>query len=210
MPKMKISGEKFNLIKQKYLARAAHEDELIKTLGPAGIARRDEFLLPVGLEVAEYLQALIIAAKSQYAVEVGTSYGYSTLFIAHALSKTGGRLHTFEIDAEKQKYAKNEIDAAGLGDFVEFHLGDAVQKLPKLQNGIDFVLLDVWKELYIPSFDIVFPKMKRRGILLADNMLLPPVHIEDAQIYRKHVRAQKGLEACLLDIGAGIDVMVKN
>jgi predicted O-methyltransferase YrrM len=200
----------FEVVKLKYLTRAADEEALMKQLGSAGMARRDEFLLPIGLEVAEFIHSLIIASKAKYAVEIGTSYGYSTLFLANAISKNGGKLHSFELDVTKQNYAKTQIEAAGLGQYVEWHLGDATQELPKLSNEVDFVLLDIWKELYIPCFDIIYPKIKAGGILLADNMLAPKIHQQDAELYRTHVRGHKDIEAVLLNIGAGIDLVVKS
>jgi predicted O-methyltransferase YrrM len=78
--------------------------------------------------------------------------------------------------------------------------------LRTLPGPFDFVLLDVWKDLYLPCFDLVHPKLAPGGVIIADNMLLPQSVRPQADAYRAHVRKAGDLDSVLLDIGNGIEV----
>ena len=150
------------------------EREVWQSVGPDAVfARRDEFLLHVGEEPARFLHALAAARRAKRILELGTSYGYSTLFLADAARTTGGTLVTLELNAGKQAHAKQEIEAAGLGDHVEFHCGDAVALLPTIDGPFDFVLVDLWKDLYVPCLELFYPKLAENAVIAADNMLQP-------------------------------------
>jgi len=87
---------------------------------------------------------------------------------------------------------------------------DGVSALARLKSGpFDFVLLDVWKDLYLPCFELVHPKLAPGGIIAADNMLLPEIVRPQAEAYRKRVRAAGDLDSVLLDIGNGIEISRK-
>jgi predicted O-methyltransferase YrrM len=190
-----------------YEARIAREAEVQRTLVPADFGRRrDEFLLPVGPETAQVLDILIRAQKPKTLVEVGTSYGYSTVWLANAARAVGGRLHTLELAREKSDHARANIERAGLKDSVAFHVGDARELLAGLDGPFDFVLLDLWKDLYIPCFDIMQPKLSPGAFVIADNMIEPIQARADAEAYRRHVRAQPDMTSVLLPIGSGIEV----
>src|SRR3546814_15703944 len=70
----------------------------------------------------------------------------------------------------------------------------------------DFVLIDLWKDLYIPCLDRLHPKLAAGGMILADNMIFPPENEENAQAYRRHVRSLGDFDSVLLPIGAGVDL----
>lgn len=199
-------SEAFERVLQGYLARAADERSLAEREGPAIVARRDELLLEVGLETAALLQALIIGRGARHIVEVGTSYGFSTLFLAQAAARTGGRVTTFELSADKQAYARERLQEAGLAGHVEWRCGDAVELLPWAEDGIDFVLIDLWKDLYVPCLEILHGKLADGAIVVADNMLQPEMARADAETYRAAVRARPDLLSVLLPIGSGIEV----
>src|SRR5438094_8320805 len=91
----------------EYEQRRVEESELMRSGDMAELMlRRDDFLLPVGPEAAEFLHALVIARGAIRLRELGTSYGYSTLFLADAARRTGGRLITMELDPRKHAYAR--------------------------------------------------------------------------------------------------------
>ena len=79
----------------------------------------------VGYETAIFLNTLVKSAKSKTILELGTSYGYSTIFLAEAARANGGQVITLEIHSEKIEYAKEKVREAGLSDFVDFRKGDA-------------------------------------------------------------------------------------
>ena len=168
--------------------------------------RRDEFLLPVGSEVGHLLHALIVARKAKRIVELGTSYGYSTLFLAEAARQTGGKVLTFEIADDKQASARKSIGQAGLGDHVEWNLGDAVTLLEETPGPFDFVLVDLWKELYVPCFERFYPKLADHALVASDNMLEPAVFREDAEAFQTMVRSKPDIQSMLLPLGSGLEL----
>jgi predicted O-methyltransferase YrrM len=168
--------------------------------------RRDEFLLSVGRSSAQLLSILAKAAKPKIILEVGGSYGYSTIWLAEAANSVGAKLISLEIYPEKQRYARNAIAKAGLQGVVDFRLGDASESIPALPGTFDFVLLDLWKDLYIPCFDLFYPKLSPGAFVIADNMIYPERSREHASQYREYVRAKPGVESILLPVGGGLEV----
>ncbi len=174
---------------------------------PAGFhRRRDEFLLAVGPEVGRLLHALIIGRGAKRILELGTSYGYSTAFLADAARHTGGRVFTMDLAANKQQYARAQLDEAGLLPQVEWMLGDATQMLKTLDGPFDFVLVDLWKDLYVPCLELFYGKLAQNAVIVADNMLFPERVRADAEAYRAAVTAKANLQSVLLPIGNGIEL----
>lgn len=198
----------FQAVLDAYNARAAREGEYWASAPPSVdlLAEREKFLLEVGEEVGRFLHALIIARGARHVVEVGTSYGYSTLFLADAVRRTGGRLVTLELATEKQDYARAQLEKAGLAQHVDWRVGDALDLLGTLDMPMDFVLLDLWKELYVPCLELIHPRLAKGGIIAADNILFPEIVRPDANIYRAAVRGIEGMTTTLLPIGQGIEL----
>jgi predicted O-methyltransferase YrrM len=170
------------------------------------LRRRDEFLLEVGEAVAALMHILVREAKAKTILEVGTSYGYSTVWLADAARATNGNLITMDVNAKKQAYARGMLERAGLAKYVVFRCGDALELIDEMKETVDFVLIDLWKDVYIPCFDRVIKKASRGAIIVADNMIFPPDNQAMAAAYREHVRRQPGVESVLLPAGHGIEV----
>jgi predicted O-methyltransferase YrrM len=197
----------FEVVVGEYKARAESESKLIHGLTVAEIIRRsDEFLLPIGIATATLINILIKESKCRKLLEVGTSYGYSTLWLAEAARATEGQLVTLELQATKAEHARAQIARAGLAEQVEFRIGDALATLKDLTGPFDFVLIDLWKHLYVPVFDLVYPKLAPGAIIVADNMITPEGARADAIAYRRHVRAARHMTSVLLPVGSGIEV----
>ena len=203
-----MMDESFNRVLEFYNARAAREEEQRKRRVPVEdpLKERDRYLLHVGEEVARTLHSLIVARGAKHILELGTSYGYSTLFLADAARATGGRLATLELSAEKQEYARSQLDQAGLSQHVDWLQGDAIDLLAKLDGPFDFILVDLWKELYVPCLELFLPKLAVGAIVAADNMLYPEIVRPEAEAYRAAVRTKPGLQSVLLPIGQGIEL----
>jgi predicted O-methyltransferase YrrM len=193
-----------------YESRAEEEGRIIGTLDYGDFyVRRDDFLLSVGRRTATVLNIIAKEAEAKTILEIGTSYGYSTIWLADAARETGGRVTTLELVPEKADYARQQVARAGLAEHVDFRIGDARASIAALDGPIDFVLLDLWKELYIPCFDLVFPKLRSGAIVAADNILEPPSSRPHADAYRAHVQGHRGLETVLLPIGSGVEITRK-
>jgi predicted O-methyltransferase YrrM len=198
---------KIEAVLEQYHERIEAENALQQSLPiEEGMKRRDEFLLSVGVETAIFLNTLAKSAQSKVILEVGTSYGYSTVWLAEAARANGGIVITLEYDAQKAAYARQKIEEAGLLDFVVFKVGDARETITEITEGVDFVLLDIWKELYLPCFDLFYPKLNKNAWVLADNMIFPPHSRPEATAYRQHVKATNAFDSVLLPIGSGIEL----
>ena len=194
-------------ITQEFEKRSEKEWDEIRRMETAEWQRQmDRFLLSVGPATAQLMNLLIKEAKAKTVLEVGSSYGYSTVWLAEAVRETGGTVISLEIHPEKQKRARDSIERAGLRGFVDFKLGDARESIRKLTQAIDFVLLDLWKDLYIPCFDLFYPKLKPGALIVADNMIFPESSREDAAAYQKYIRTKPGIQSLLLPVGFGIEL----
>jgi predicted O-methyltransferase YrrM len=191
----------------EYHVRTEQENALMKSLSSEDFDTRiDEFLLPVGPQTGQLLHLLIQQAECKTVVEVGASFGYSTIWFADAVSQHGGKVISLELDAKKQDYATNMLQKAGLLEFVEFKNGDALDSLADISDPIDFVLLDLWKRFYIPCFDLIYPKLADGAMIAADNMRYPASVRETADSYRNHVKSHDKMDSVLLSVGSGIEL----
>lgn len=194
----------------RYEGRLAQDLQRMQALGPTeGYKVRDSFLLPVGPEAGRLLHALVLAQRPKRILELGTSYGYSTLFLADAAKAVGAQVVTMELAADKQAHARSELESAGVADVVDFRLGDAVAMLNADPGPWDFVLLDIWKELYVPCLEALYPKLSAEGIIAADNMIEPEMARPEVRAYRAAVRAKGDLQTTLLPVGSGLELSVR-
>ena len=167
-------------------------------------ALRDRFLLAVGPESGQLLNILARSLSAPHILELGTSYGYSTIWLAEAARATGGRVTTMELHDYKSAHARGMAEKAGLADHVDFRVGDAVEMLRALAEPVDFVLVDLWKELYVPCLEAFYPRLTAGAMVVADNIIRPGK--EGALNYVKAIRAKPGISSVLLPVGAGLEI----
>jgi predicted O-methyltransferase YrrM len=190
-----------------YEARAGREEALWDTLGPEEAERRiDEMLLPVGRATGTLLNLLAKEACARRILEVGSSFGYSTVWLAEAARAVHGRVISLELKPEKTEYATAQLARAGLADFVEFRVGDALGSLAALPGPFDLVLIDLWKNLYIPVFELLYPKLAPGALVVADNMIEPASARPHAQAYRHAVHVTRDMTSVLLPVGNGLEL----
>ena len=167
---------------------------------------RDKMLLNVGREAGVFINLLAREAGCRRILELGTSYGYSAIWLADAARANGGKVISLDVAGYKQADAAKSLAAAGLEGFVEFQTGDALEIIPRLHGPFDFVLVDLWKDLYGPCLELVLPKLAPGGLIVADNMLRPADSRSDALVYRRLVRSKPAISTMLLPIGQGLEV----
>jgi len=190
-----------------YEARAEREQDIWSTRSAdENLRRRDEMLLPVGRAAGMLMNLLIKEGEARRILEVGSSYGYSTTWLAEAARAIGGKVISLELQAAKTQYAHTQLERAALADFVEFRVDDALASLPQLPGPFDFVLIDLWKDLYVPVFELLHRKLSPGAIVVADNMLYPEEFRAEARAYRQRVRAAAGMSSVLLAVGNGLEV----
>jgi predicted O-methyltransferase YrrM len=116
------------------------------------------------------LYDIIVQNQYKRALEVGTSTGHSAVWIAWALSRTGGKLITIEIDEDRYKQALANFKEAGLNDFIEARNADAHELVNNLPGPFDFVFIDADKDWYINYAKALIPKIEPGGCLAAHNV----------------------------------------
>ena len=129
------------------------------------------------------LRQLTEAVGATRVVELGTSSGYSAIWFALALRKTGGRLYTHEIDPDRAKMAQDNFAKAGVSAVVTVIEGDAHETVKQHQEPIDILFLDADKEGYVDYLDKLLPLIRPGGLILAHNMRVP---VPDLELHRGH------------------------
>lgn len=122
-----------------------------------------------------HLQGRLLAMIScmlrpQTILEIGTYTGYSALCMAEGLAE-GGRLITIDINEELEDRVRATFAASSLADRIDFRIGNALKVIPELNETFDLVFIDADKENYSAYYDLVLPRVREGGIILADNVL---------------------------------------
>jgi len=188
----------------EYHQRMREEGQKMRAGGFGPGDWRDKVLLAVGPETGQLINILAKSLKAPRMLELGTSYGYSGIWLAEAARASGGRLTTMELQDYKSAHAREMSAKAGLAEHVDFKVGDAVAMIEAMPAGIDFVLVDLWKDLYTPCLEAFYPKLNPGAILVADNMTMPGG--PEVAAYGRAVRAKPHMTSVLLPVGSGIEV----
>jgi predicted O-methyltransferase YrrM len=153
------------------------------------------------------LYDLIVKNKYTRAVDIGTSTGHSAIWMAWALSKTGGKLITIEIDKGRHQKALENFQKAGLSDYIDARLADAHQLVGELQGPFDFVFSDADKDWYINYFIALAPKLEVGGCFAAHNVLS---HWGGIKEFLDHVQSQPNFKTAIdRSSSAGISISCK-
>jgi len=150
-------------------------------------------------DTGRFLSILAASAPKGEFLEIGTSAGYSTLWIAIACNLIENKVITFEILKEKIKLAKETFKITEMEHYIELIEGDA-RKFIKNFKKISFCFLDAEKEIYEECYDLVIPNMVRGGIFVADNAIN---HYETLKPMLEKVLADKRVDALIVPIGKG-------
>ena len=156
-------------------------------------------------ESAQFLAQLVYIQQPQQILEIGTSTGYSTLWLAYAAQQVNARLTTLEIDAERSQQAASHLADFNLSNGVEFWVGDAAEYLKQSQAIFDFILLDAERDAYVDYW----PDLKRlmcvsRGVLVVDNVLS---HADQVTDFIAIIQQDEQFNLSTLAIGAGLLVV---
>jgi len=158
----------------------------------AGIAERAQLEHPQphmlsGAVQGKFLEIVVQLMRPQRILEVGTMHGYSTLCLAKGLAPDG-RLHTIELREADAAIAAGNFAAAGFAHCIVQHTGDAVQIIPTLHETWDLVFLDADKVHYEIYYELVKPRLRKGGLLIADNVLFHG-HVLQPELKGKNARA---------------------
>lgn len=126
--------------------------------------------IPVDADQGRMLYVTARAIRAKTIVEFGTSFGISTIYLAAAARANNGRVIGSELEPAKVKAARANVAEARLQQFVDIREGDAMKTLANIDAPVDFVLLDGWKDVYVPMIELLAPKMRSGAVVLADNI----------------------------------------
>jgi predicted O-methyltransferase YrrM len=168
---------------------------------------RDVYI-PVAPEVGRLIYLLARIRGARTIVEFGTSLGISAIHLAAALRDNGaGRLIATEFDASKVERARHNLRDAGLDDLVDIRTGDAFATLLDDPATIDFLLLDGWKEAYLPMLKMLEPRLAPAAVIVADDLDIAPASLAS---YLAYVRDPlNGYASVEMPLGDGIEISMR-
>ncbi len=159
-------------------------------------------------ESAELLNVLIRTQQSKRILEIGTSTGYSTLWLAHAAESTSAKITTLEIDAERSELAHQNAVDFSLDRFVEFLVSDAQDYLRQTTEKFDFILLDAERDAYCDYWNYLPQILKEKGgLLVVDNVVSHESEVKD---FLNLIRDNSKFSTTTLPIGAGLFLVTYN
>ena len=153
-----------------------------------------------------------IIVKNGYTkgLEIGTSTGHSTVWIAWAFSKTGGKLITIEMDKTRYEEAVSNLEEAGLSQYVDFRLANAHELVKELAGPFDFVFSDADKGWYTEYFKEVSPKLKAGGCFTAHNIRPPGRRgMAGTAEFLEYVMSQENFDTTVDSSGGGLSISYK-
>lgn len=182
----------------------------LERFGADNDARNKDYsarMLNITPEVGEFLVLLVRALNAKRVLEVGTSNGYSTLWLAHAVEPLRGTVTTLERSDFKVKMALENFRRAGLEHLIDLHVGDATDFLGKQPNdAFDLVFLDSDRKQYVAWWQDVDRILKPGGVLVADNTLS---HAAEIAAFLKIVRDDMRFVTSVVPLGNGQFVALK-
>jgi predicted O-methyltransferase YrrM len=153
------------------------------------------------------LHDLIIEKGYKRGLEIGTSNGYSSLWLGVAFQKTGGKLITIEIEPKRAQEAQENFRKAGLDDVIDSRINDAFREIPRIQGTFDFVFIDAWKPDYIKFLSLLNSRVATGGAITAHNV---KSHSAAMQDFLKAIHTDPTLETTIhRSSRAGVSVSFK-
>ncbi len=164
----------------------------------------------------KFLEMIVKMIRPKEILEIGTYTGYSAICMANGLAPDAC-IHTIDINAELEDFAKSYFQKAEVENQIEFHIGNALEIIPKLDVVFDLVFIDADKINYKNYFDMVLPKMRKGGFIIADNVLWSGKVLETAkakdpetkaiQEFNDYVHACNKVENMLLPLRDGLMII---
>ena len=187
----------------------------------------EESMLAITGDTGEFFSILLSSMNAKRILEVGTSVGYSTLWIAYSLyhNKENSRLSkrsitTIDNNQLKIKKATTNFSNAGVSDIIEIIEGNAIDVLKQLSNNVnqnpddqsqyfDFIFLDADKENLPEYFDLAISMVKKGGVIVTDNVLYPEEYRPSMAKYIEHIRKKDFVQSVTVPIGHGEELSLK-
>lgn len=169
----------------------------------ARIEERRRKMLNLEPQTAQFLSFLVRSSRRTRILEIGTSNGYSTCWLAWAASQTGGRVTSIDREQGKHTLADANLRRAGLRELVELRCGDATEVVANLPGPFDCVFFDADRYSAPAQLTLLLPRLAPDVLLLADNALSHPAEIAS---YLAAVQALPDIECMVIPVGKGLSI----
>lgn len=203
---------------QQYAERyTTAEDDLLKEVADYTYANHPKSNMLSGHLQGRLLYMVSSMIRPKRVLEIGTFTGYSALCLAGGMAEKG-ILHTIELREDDAATAKGYFDRSFFSDRIILHIGDALEIIGELNETWDLVFIDADKENYIRYFNLVLPKLRQNGFILADNVLFHGQVLEKEikgknaiaiQAFNDHVLGRNDVEKLLLPVRDGLMLIRK-
>ncbi|UIP26743.1 O-methyltransferase [Photobacterium sp. TLY01] len=181
------------------------ELELLGEHNDAIQSDRSKKLLNITRDTGEFLSVMVKATSAENILEIGTSNGYSTLWLASSLSAKG-KVVTIEKQTDKIAMAAENFVRAGLQDRIEQVQADAGEFIQRTDLIFDFIFLDAERSAYMDYIELLLSKLSAGGVLVCDNAIS---HRHELEAFTDYLSRQDGLTTCLVPVGKGEFVVHK-
>ena len=188
----------FNEISEKMKLRMAFLEDIDKKDRIDG-TERSKRLRQIPPETGKFISLIASNCPNGEIIEIGTSAGYSTMWLSLVAKERNLKIKTFELLKEKIKLAKETFKLANINNYVELIKGDAIKNLININN-IAFCFLDCEKEIYEKCWDLISSKIVKNGILIADNAIS---HYETIKPMIDKVFNDKDFDSLIVPMGNG-------
>lgn len=201
--------------KERYVLSFIEEPLGIQTFLRESEAKRNDICPSVGKEIGQFLNFLVCLTKSQRIIEIGTSIGYSTLWLALGAKATGGHVHSIEASPRLFKEAKENISKSGLADYITLHEGLGETVLPTLEGSYDLIFIDGATKSYEAQYEIGLGLLKKGGLFVFEDVLFACTGKRKAQkevmgAFNEKIKKDKRVITSMLNIGDGIMLCMKS
>lgn len=195
--------------KSDYINKMIDEPKSVMEFIRQSEGLRDDICPSIGKEIGSFLYFLAVSTNSKKILEVGTSIGYSTAWLAMAAEKNRGNLETIESAERLILEAQNNIKLMSLSEYVDFHHGYGEDIIPLLDGDFDLIFIDSATKGYENLFEISLEKLKTGGLLIFEDILFSVTGKRDVQKemmneFNIKVRNDNRIEKSYLNIGDGL------
>ncbi len=212
MPKFSIV-ELVNPLAETYAEKiSSPEDALLKEVNDFTMQHHSESIMLSGHLQGKVLEMISCMIKPRRILEIGTFTGYSGLCLAKGLTDDG-QLHTIELREADSAKARYFFDRSSYANQILSHTGNALDIIPKLDETWDLVFIDADKPSYIGYFNLVLPRLRKNGFILADNIFFHGQVLNDEvkgksakgiKAFNEFIRERKDIEKVVLTIRDGL------
>jgi predicted O-methyltransferase YrrM len=196
---------------------SSEEDDLLREINTWTLEHHKEYHMLSGHLQGKVLETISWMVRPRRILEIGTFTGYSALCLAKGLT-VDGQLHTIELRSDDAAIAKGFFDRSSFSTRIILHTGNALSIIPELDETWDLVFIDADKPAYIEYFNLVLPKVRQNGFILADNIFFHGEALEGnptgksaigIRKFNEFIKGRRDIEKVILTLRDGLFLVRK-